>query len=463
LTAKKETFFQTFWNFFCSLKLTISTLILLALTSIIGTVIQQNRPAAEYVQEYGEATFRFLTALQLTDMYHSWWFLGLLVMFCLNLIACSINRLPRVWKSIREPVLAPDEKHFRNSANADEILVVAPPGKVREQVVNFVGGRFAAPTVTEHDGRMHLFAQKASWARLGVYVTHLSILIIIVGAIIGNLWGFKAYVNIAEGTEESRVWPQNGGAPIDLGFAVRCDDFDVTYYEGSNRPKEFMSILDIVDGGREVVKDRKIIVNDPVSYQGITFYQSSYGPAGDPTIRMRVKANDSGETLEVTVPQGEHVALSGGYTFAITGFTPSYDQFGPAVQMHVNSPDGKHGNPFIVLQKFPDFDVKRAGVFSFSLLGYDQPQFTGLQVKKDPGVWVVWLGCTLLVVGSLVAFFLSHRRIWVTLEELGGRTRVRLCGSAHRNQPAFELFFEDFKKKLKAELSSQAKSLDGGI
>jgi cytochrome c biogenesis protein len=133
LTAKKETFFQTFWNFFCSLKLTISTLILLALTSIIGTVIQQNRPAAEYVQEYGEATFRFLTALQLTDMYHSWWFLGLLVMFCLNLIACSINRLPRVWKSIREPVLVPDEKHFRNSTNADEILVVAPPGKVREQ------------------------------------------------------------------------------------------------------------------------------------------------------------------------------------------------------------------------------------------------------------------------------------------------------------------------------------------
>jgi cytochrome c biogenesis protein len=463
LTVKKETFFQTLWNFFCSLKLTITTLILMAATSIIGTVIQQNRPAGEYIQEYGESTYRFLAALQLTDMYHSWWFLTLLGMICLNLIACSIKRLPGVWKTIREPVLVPDENQFRNSANADEILVGASLGTVREQVANFVGGRFAAPAVTEKDGRLHLYAQKAPWARLGVYVTHLSILIIFVGAIIGNLWGFKAYVNIAEGTEESRVWPQNGGAPIDLGFAVRCDDFDVTYYEGSNRPKEFMSILDIVDGGREVVKDRKIIVNDPVSYQGITFYQSSYGPAGDPTIRMRVKANGSGETTEVTARQGEHATLPGGYTFAVTGFTPSYDRFGPAVQMHVNSPDGKHGNPFIVLQNYPDFDVKRAGVFSFSLLGYDQPQYTGLQVKKDPGVWVVWLGCTLLVVGSLVAFFLSHRRIWVTLEEQDGRTRLRLCGSAHRNQPAFEIFFEDFKKKLKAEFTSRAKGLDGGI
>jgi len=380
LTAKKETFSRSIWNFFCSLKLTIVTLILLAVTSIIGTVIQQNRPAAEYIEEYGEATYRFFAALQLTDMYHSWWFLTLLEIFCLNLLACSVKRLPRVWKTVRQPVLVADENLFRNAANADEILVDANPEGVRDQVAAFLGDRFAAPVSTEADGRVHLYAQKAPWARLGVYVTHLSILVIFVGAIIGNIWGFKAYVNIAEGTGESRVWPQGGGDPIELGFTVRCDDFDVTYYDGSRRPREFMSILDIVDGGNEVVKDRKIIVNDPVSYRGITFYQSSYGPAGDPTIRLRVRSNAEGENREVTVRQGEHAALPGGYSFAVTGFTPSYDRFGPAVQMHINGPDGRHGNPFVVMQNFPDFDARRAGIFSFSLLGYDQPQFTGLQV-----------------------------------------------------------------------------------
>ena len=148
------------------------------------------------------------------------------------------------------------------------------------------------------------------------------------------------------------------------------------------------------------------------------------------------------------------MSLPGGYAFAVTGFTPSYQQFGPAVQMHVNSPDGRHGNPFILLKNFPDFDSRRGGVFSFALLDYAQPQFTGLQVKKDPGVWVVWAGCTLLVLGSLVAFFLSHRRIWITLDKHGDRTRVRLCGSAHRNQPAFTLFFDELKKKLKDQLAS---------
>jgi len=61
----------------------------------------------------------------------------------------------------------------------------------------------------------------------------------------------------------------------------------------------------------------------------------------------------------------------------------------------------------------------------------------------------------LLVLGSLVAFFFSHRRIWVTLEERGGGTRIRLCGSAHRNQPAFELFFDDFKKRFRGEFASR--------
>lgn len=455
------TFLQMVWNFFCSLKLTISTLILLAFTSIVGTVIQQNRPATEYLREYGDATYRFFTALQLTDMYHSWWFLALLVIFCCNLIACSIKRLPRVWLIVRRPQLMPDESQL-HSPGAVDFQVKEPLSKARTTLATFLRGHFAAPVITEKDGQICLFAQKAPWARLGVYVTHLSILIVFVGAILGNLWGFKGYVNIAEGTASSQVWPEDGGKPIELGFSVRCDDFNVTYYPGSNRPREFMSILDIVDDGKEVVSDHKIIVNDPLSYKGITFYQSSYGPAGEPTIRMSVKPRSSGEVLKLNVREGEHVQLPDGYSFAVTGYSPAYDRFGPAVQLHVNSPDGRHGNPFVVLQNYPGFDAKRAGIFSFSLLGYDQPQFTGLQVKKDPGVWVVWLGCTLLVLGSLVAFFLSHRRIWVVLEDDDRGTRVRLCGAAHRNQPGFAIYFEDFTKTLMNEFALVSKSLEKG-
>ena len=91
---------------------------------------------------------------------------------------------------------------------------------------------------TESDGKLYLFSQKGIYSRFGAYVTHLSILIIMAGAIIGNVWGFKAYVNIVEGTSTDKVMSRNGTVPIELGFTIRCDDFDVSYYPGSNRPKD---------------------------------------------------------------------------------------------------------------------------------------------------------------------------------------------------------------------------------
>lgn len=445
--------FQSLWDFFCSLKLAIFTLIMLAVTSIIGTVIQQGLPQEEYLRIYGETKYRLYQSLDLFDMYHSWWFLALLSLFALNLTCCSIKRLPRIWKTVREPVLTPQDSFYRTLANADEQTVKLSAEEARSRLVQSVGRLFAKPVVNEADGKIHLYAQKMAWARFGVYVTHLSILIIFVGAMIGNLAGFKAYVNIPEGSSVSKVWPRTqGAAPIELGFEVRCDRFQVDFYPGTQRPKEFVSDLVVIDGGQEVVS-KTIEVNDPLSYKGLTFYQASYGAMGDPTFRLQVKNRESGETRELNVRLGDHVPLPDGSALAVTNFTESYQQFGPAAEMHVNTPDGQHGQPFLVFQNFPGFDARRGGEQIVDLLGISQRYYTGLQVAKDPGVWVVWLGCFMMVFGSMAAFFLSHRRIWVTLTPDGGQTGIKVGGSAHRNQPAFEIYFEEFKQKLKEDLN----------
>ncbi len=109
-----------------------------------------------------------------------------------------------------------------------------------------------------------------------------------------------------------------------------------------------------------------IEVNDPLTYKGITFYQSSYGPAGEPLPLPRARPGDRPDPRRQWPAQGEHVPLPGGDSFAVTNYAESYDKFGPAVQMHVNTPDGQHGNPFIVLQNFPDFDAQRGGEQIFS-------------------------------------------------------------------------------------------------
>jgi len=456
VTKPKRSPIDALWDFFASVKLTIVLLILLAATSIIGTLIQQGRSPQEYQQFYGETLYRLFDLLNFFDMYHSWWFLALLGIFALNLTTCSLKRLPRVWKLVHEPVTVADDALFDGLANSHRLRVPLSVEAARDRLIPLITEAFAEPLPTQRDGQLHLFAQKYAWARFGVYVTHLSILIIFVGAIIGNIWGFKAFVNIEEGAMVSQVRTADGRKLIDLGFAVRCDDFNVTYYDGTDRPKEFMSILDIVDGDREVISDRKIVVNDPLSYQGISFYQSSYGPAGNPQLKIQVKSRATGEVQEIAVAEGRHYPLPDGHSFAVTGYTDNYGQFGPAAELHLNTPDGRHGQPFVVLKNFPGFETLKGGPFSFALLDYQQKQYTGLQVKKDPGVWVVWLGCALLVLGSIAAFSLSHRRLWARIEPDGTGAKILLGGNAHRNQPGFALYFDDLKQRMDEALRAES-------
>jgi cytochrome c biogenesis protein len=460
LAEKSKSLTDRVWDFLCSLKLTIILLLLLALTSIIGTVLQQNAPASEYIREYGQANYELFKSLQFIDMYHSSWFIGILALFCVNLICCSIHNFPRVWKFVREPMLVASSGILKGSANKAEFSSKESKEQVAERITPLLKKEFGKTTLTEKDGKLYLFSQKGIYSRFGAYVTHLSILIIIGGAIIGNIWGFKAYVNIVEGTEVNQVMSRNGTEPIELGFTVRCDDFDVSYYPNSMRPKDYNSDLVVLENGKEVLHKR-IEVNDPLTYKGITFYQSSYGPAGNAVFKVRATDNASGETLEVEARQGQRVSLPNGYAFTVTNFTENDRNFGPAMQLHVNSPDKKLGSPFVVWQNFPEFDAKRGGLFKFALLGFDQPQFTGLQVAKDPGVNIVWLGCFLMVFGSLSAFFFSHKRIWVCLDNDGKKTKVAVAANAHRNQPGFSLAFEDLQQKLESCIKNESQNKEG--
>lgn len=460
MAEKTKSWSDRTWDFLCSLKLTIILLLLLALTSIIGTLIQQNAPAADYIREYGQANYELFRRLQFIDMYHSTWFIGILALFSINLICCSIKNFPRAWKFLKEPMLVAGSGTFKGSANKAEFISKASQQETAERLSALLKKEIGKATLTEKDGKLYLFAQKGIYSRFGAYITHLSILIVMAGAIIGNIWGYKAYVNIVEGSSINQVLSRNGTTPIDLGFTVRCDNFDVSYYPNSMRPKDYNSDLVILENGKEVMSKR-IEVNDPLTYKGITFYQSSYGPAGNAFFKVKVTDNATGESREIKATQGQHVQLPNGYSFAVTNFTENDRNYGPAMQLHVNTPDGKHGAPFVVWQNFPQFDVKRGGVFSFALLGFDQPQFTGLQVAKDPGVNIVWLGCFLMVFGSMSAFFFSHKRVWVCIEDEENKTKVTVAGNAHRNQPGFSLAFDELQQRIEASLKIESQKKEG--
>ena len=431
------------------MKLSIFLLIGLALVSIIGTVIPQG-PQREYLATLSETKIRLYSSLGFFDMYHSWWFILLLYLLTLNLICCSIKRLPRVWKIVSEPVKVMDDNFEKSLTNVKDFKMKGSAAELKDRVAAFLKAEFAEAEVTEQGGEYHLFAQKSPWCRLGVYVVHLSIIIIFVGALIGSFFGYKAYVNIPEGGGITQVQSSNGKA-IDLGYEVRCEKFSVTFYD-TGAPKEFKSILSIYEKGQPVAGYQQIpiIVNDPLTYKGITFYQSSYGQSDEGVwYYLTVRNRNGGQPVKLKARQGERIALPGGAFLSVMEATMDVRPFmrgfeGPGAQVEF-TPAGGNSQPFVILsEKYESFNAQHGGDLLITFDGMDQKFYTGLQVAKDPGVLVVWLGCFLMVVGICMAFFMSHKRIWARVSDSG----VTLGGSASKNPAGFELSFDELVEKL---------------
>ncbi len=287
---RNESLMDRVWEFFTSLKLAIFVIIILAVTSIIGTIIEQNQPLEKYRQFYSDGTIRIFESVGLFDMYHSWWFLLLLVLFTVNLICCTLDRLPRVVRVVRNPKTTLDENLEKTMGLVERWKRKGELETLAATYQEAMTDAFARPRVTENAGTLHLYAEKGVISRFGVYVTHLSIIIIFIGAIIGNVFGFKGYANIVEGESASVIPTRGGTTKVDLGFAVRCNKFWVDYYP-NGQPKEYSSDLSIIENGKEVLRKR-IEVNDPLQYKGVWFYQASYGSAGATTVKVAVNAPD---------------------------------------------------------------------------------------------------------------------------------------------------------------------------
>ena len=436
------------WNFFISVKLAIITLIVLAVTSILGTIIEQNQPPEKYHKIYEDWAFALMDRINLFDMYHSVWFLFILVLFTVNLSCCTIDRFPRMLKVVRNPRTKLDGSLEKTLSLSDRWK---KKGTISDWAAKYslaLSASFAKPKVTEDGGEVHLYAETGVASRFGVYVTHLSIIIIFIGAILGNVLGFKGYVNIPEGEMISKVPVRGGVLMQDLGFTVRCNAFSLETYP-SGQPKAYKSDLSVIEGGREVAR-KTIVVNDPLQHKGIWFYQSSYGQAGGATARVAVARKDGTPVSMLALAANDPVPIDGYGIVRGVNYEQNFQGIGPALQVVVEKP-GQPAASFWLVQGRPDLDRQRADALVFSFGGLSSKMFTGLQVAKDPGVNIVWLGCALMVIGLIMAFFLSHQRVWVRLTQgADGRVEVVLAGSASRNRLAFEKRFEKLQTGVKA-------------
>jgi len=430
------------WNFFKSVKLALFTLFILAFTSIIGTIIPQNEPPDFYIRQYGANTAKLFQMLGIPDMYNTWWFLLLLVLLSINLIICSLNRFPDAWRLVVMDNLdvSPDRlRKMRLQYSSTVKNSASGAASFAEKMLLAAGWK---PKKTDEDGNILFFAQKGAWTRLGVYGVHLSILVIFIGAIIGSLFGYKASVMLPEQAVTDRVFERGSGRAIPLDFSVRCDSFTLSYYD-NGAPKEYVSELTVLENGKEVLS-MPIEVNDPLHYKGITFYQSSYNGFDEYLITLQDQKTKAKRKFHVR--PGQKITWPGtDVSFGIINHR-SPDRWGQ-YRLKIWFSDGKVVPSQFWLDGSTAVSVERPD--TTYLISSKQFFATGLQVARDPGVWYVYAGCTLMLLGMLIVFSLSHKRIWVYVTTEGNNAGLLVCGTSNKNKAGFEMEFEKLVKRFR--------------
>ncbi|NLC71206.1 MAG: cytochrome c biogenesis protein ResB [Desulfuromonadaceae bacterium] len=442
-------------RYFASLRLTLPLLFGLALGAVAGTVIPQNLSAADYERLYSPSLTAILKTLQLFDVYRSWWFIALLGLLALNLTLCSWQRLPSVWNSLRRmPSSAPPGQPGKQFVQTFSIPG-EPPEVASAAVGAFLKKRFASARRSGHGETLSLAAQRGAWTRLAVFAIHGAILLVLAGGVIGVLWGFQGYAVIAEGETVHELVSRRGDQPIPLAFGLRCDAFSVTFHDDGRRPKEFKSMVSILEKGEPVLERRPITVNAPLSFAGINFYQSDYGPAAPPRVSLRVQPPLPAAPFEVILSPGETAPLPPGGKLRLLRFAASYRDLGPTALVEVVAPGGESYS-LPVFQNRPDLDdAHRSGYYHIRFNRFEQPYYTVLMASYDPGLGLVWSGFILLAAGLTMTLLFSPRRLWVTISPDADRLNITVTGEWRRNTAAATAFFGHLAQELETELGKR--------
>jgi cytochrome c biogenesis protein len=442
------------WGFLSSSKLLIVLLLLLAVLSIAGTIIQQDRPLQEYYRYFKPLTVAIFNKLGLFDMYHSWWFVSCLVLLAVNLIACTITRYGGIIAGLIKRDFVLDERLKRSLPLVETITYDLSLKEVQDRALGIVGKKFTGKyreTVTE-DGAKHFFFEKARYSRLSFFLTHLSILLIFLGGIIGSLFGYKGYVNLMEGDTLYQIQTRSGKIE-NLNFQVKCNSFDVEFYN-TGEPKDYRSELSVIKDNREIIR-KTIRVNDPLTFKGITFFQSSYGALPEKTTIEAVSKRDNSVIGNATALFGRRTAIHGiadiiePADYQEHFILPTGMDAGPALGIHVYPQKGVPRGVWL-LKDYPRYDRMRGEDYYFRIKDIAIREYTGLQVNKDPGEIMVWTGSVILILGVMIAFFISHRQLWVSLTtDENGKSELTIGATANRNRDGFGRETENIIRYLK--------------
>ncbi len=344
-----------------SMRFAISLLTILAIASVIGTVIKQNEPFNAYLNQFGPFWFPVFEKLGLYSVYNAGWFLVILAFLVLSTSLCIVRQtapMLREMRSFREHAREVSLRQFAHQAELPDALPFADRQARVAAYLTHAG--FKARTSERADGVL-LAAKQGSASRAGYFLAHGAIVLICIGGLLdGNLplkiqmwlgskqtttgnqliadipesarlgvnnWSYRGNLFIPEGRSANvAVLSVNDGILLqEVPFTVSLKKFHIDHYE-NGMPKRFASDIIVTDDLTGESFEHTIEVNHPLEYRGVTMYQASFEDGGS-TLRLagrNMLHGPAAAPLELEGQVGETLRLNHpkfSYALELTGFT----------------------------------------------------------------------------------------------------------------------------------------------
>ena len=442
-------------QFLSSVKLAIVLLIIITIASMVGTFIPQQRSLAEYVARWGQIANLF-HRFQFTQVYQSLWFNSLLIFFSLNILVCTLNRISPKLRRAFQPKIIKEKKKILVLKIKESFRKNWGLAKTTEEFKKALSSRHYRLKEEVEENRTFLLARKRTLGLFGSDIVHLGLLIILAGGIISGLGGFRRNLIFHEG--DTLSIPK-------ADFKLRLDKFETEYYPNGT-VKDWKSTLTVIENEEPGMR-KTVEVNHPLSYKGFVFYQSDWGWNWEnPSLEIWAKKREDPSFLKkIELKIGQRVKLEGeNIKVSVLHFVPDFvmdeknqvttrslQPNNPAAFIEGWQEDEKIFSGWIFAQ-FPDYaqiHSEKETDLSFELKDFRAEQYSGIQMSKDPGVNIIWVGCTFLMIGLVVAFYWPTREIKIILEESQDKTDVVAGGIAAKSRDVFQLEFEKMMTSLR--------------
>lgn len=452
------------WNFFSSVKVGVSLIVLLLVAAAIGTILPQKAyiPAttaeeikAYYADVYGSVG-RVYHFLGFHDMYSSFWFILLVGLLAISLIVASLDRFVPLYRSLknqrvlRHISFMNKQRIFADGPGADDSLQKAE-AKLKE---------LKYKVTTDKNG---LLAEKGRFSRWGPYVNHIGLIIFLFGVMLRMMPGFYVDESLWLREGETRAIPE---AP---GYALESKGFELETYTGEDDEAVFNEAIDRVGSvaknyqtdivlyqkpedslpgatDLEKVKESSIRVNEPLKFDGYAIYQMDFRLDELKAMKFQLTNKETEESLgELTIdlinPEKTY-EFENGATVNLLGYYPDFSGFengepqtatplpnNPGFLVEMKTPETPDGETsFITIKN----TVEPFGENQYKLAfqAAETRDVSGLTIRKDRTLPILGLGGLIFMIGVAQGMYFNHRRFWIQQKADG---EILLAGHTNKN------------------------------